>query len=293
MDSMVWKETLDKIGELDSKTVILSGGEPSLHPNLEDIINYAFSKKIAVVLKTNGSLKIDYLFPTLSKGKLLIDISIDSANRQKQDYIRGIGTYNNIIELCKKAYDLREPLLNQVSVLVTKNNYKELNEIIEFAKQYNFRNISFSFPKEDISLLKDLGKSNIRKTLINILRYSNENKTINISCDILSGLFSENSYPFLSNSCSIKDIIRINIDGKTMTYCPYVRRSKITNWDFNQLTSKLREDLTKRLSSCQYCNWIKYCKGQCLVRSNEEIDFFCDIIKDFLTQRKARINEDN
>jgi len=153
MDSMVWKETLDKIGELDSKTVILSGGEPSLHPNLEDIINYAFSKKIAVVLKTNGSLKIDYLFPTLSKGKLLIDISIDSANRQKQDYIRGIGTYNNIIELCKKAYDLREPLLNQVSVLVTKNNYKELNEIIEFAKQYNFRNIPFSFPKEDISLL--------------------------------------------------------------------------------------------------------------------------------------------
>lgn len=71
--------------------VILTGGEPTVHPQLGDILEYAFSKGIHARLITNGQrlADLDLMREYAAKGMDHLHVSIQSPDPAVQDFLTG------------------------------------------------------------------------------------------------------------------------------------------------------------------------------------------------------------
>ena len=80
--------------------VNITGGEPPLHNDLFKIIKICSSKKIMVSVVTNGMLLTENKVRKMKEAGLnTIQISLDSADRQTHDSLRGMpGCYDRIME---------------------------------------------------------------------------------------------------------------------------------------------------------------------------------------------------
>ncbi len=87
------------------KNLILLGGEPTLHKDLHLIIKYAKEELLfsSVTLDTNGYLFNDILKKTTPDLLDFISFSLDGADREVNDKIRGVGSYETCIAGIKKA----------------------------------------------------------------------------------------------------------------------------------------------------------------------------------------------
>ena len=113
--------------------LILTGGEPLLRDDIFDIASYADSKGFMVVMGTNGILLNDITVPKiLNAGIQGIGVSLDSIRPEVHDRLRGLpGSWEKTIQGIKKAREYK--LGFQIQTTVTKENFKEIPEMIEFA----------------------------------------------------------------------------------------------------------------------------------------------------------------
>lgn len=125
---------IDQIAELNPYTMlILTGGEPLLRKDVLDLAKYAFNKNLMVVIGTNGILLTEELAKQIKEHKIKgIGISLDSLNPQTNDSFRGISgacdKAKQAIQICKKI-----GLEFQIQTTVTKNNYDEIPDLIQYS----------------------------------------------------------------------------------------------------------------------------------------------------------------
>lgn len=123
------KQGMDTLRKLGVVEILISGGNPLLRPDIDEIIEYA-SRYFLTTVYDNGSIapeKIDAL-----RHANFVAISIDSLNPEKNDYIRGVkGSWKKAIEAVEK---LRREGVN-VSVTPTISQFN-LYEIADFTKYF-------------------------------------------------------------------------------------------------------------------------------------------------------------
>lgn len=102
---------------LQKSNIILSGGDPLLHPNFEDV--YAIVRKLngSISLSTNGILIPRYI-STFRKNDG-IQVSVDG-NEKIHDFIRGKGNYEDVVKALKllDEYGIRHSIgftINQLN----------------------------------------------------------------------------------------------------------------------------------------------------------------------------------
>lgn len=143
------KEGFRLIGEIASVNpeamLIITGGEPLLRSDIFELLEYASRKGMTVVFGTNGDLVDDGVAQELKRcGVAGVGISLDSTNPDVHDSFRGVkGTWNETIkgiEACKK-YGLDF----QIQTTVTRNNYTEIPQLIEYAKSLGARVFNLFF----------------------------------------------------------------------------------------------------------------------------------------------------
>lgn len=118
------------------------GGEPTLHPQLVDIIDCANHKGYAVTISTNGQFDtsiLDKITPAIVSS---LNFSIESANelihtsirKDKSNYLTAI---NNIKEAKKRGHQVR------VMTTVSEKNASSALDMIELAERLNIDSLSF------------------------------------------------------------------------------------------------------------------------------------------------------
>jgi len=111
--------------------ISLIGGEPTLRPDLLQIVSYA-SLRMEVTLVTNGQLlDREYVRGLKDAGISWIKVYLDSPDAEIHDSIRGEGTHRKAyqaIQNCRQA-DVRVSVINAVTPL----NYKQLRDMIRLA----------------------------------------------------------------------------------------------------------------------------------------------------------------
>jgi MoaA/NifB/PqqE/SkfB family radical SAM enzyme len=120
---------LDRIG---ISMLHLTGGEPLLREDLQEIALYAKSKNMYVSLDTNGTLMNKERAKSLSCFDR-IGVSIDGMN-ETHDWIRGQNTFKmavKAIELLKKYSDS----VIGIVFTINKMNYGDIEEVFKFAKR--------------------------------------------------------------------------------------------------------------------------------------------------------------
>ena len=86
---------IDELKELGTIRISLSGGEPLMREDIGEIINYAKSKEISVVLTSNGSL-VPKKFEEI-KNLDLLKLSVEGEEKV-HDAIRGKGSFRKVLK---------------------------------------------------------------------------------------------------------------------------------------------------------------------------------------------------
>lgn len=128
----------------ENKVIMLSltGGEPTLHPELTKIIKYAKLKGFYVHLLTNGTTMTPKLAKDLKESGLdLVSVSIDHYKPGIQDKLRG---YKNCHKKAVNAVRiLKDEGLNVItSTVITSESSKDIEKVIDFIN--NDLNCAFS-----------------------------------------------------------------------------------------------------------------------------------------------------
>lgn len=125
--------------------ILISGGEALLHSEFWDIIEFVIGQKLECGLLSNGLLLSYDVIDKLQHYNINLQISLDGACEQTNDFIRGEGTYNIILNALERIK--RSGFSSKVSIntVITKYNFQEVVNIVELANKYNISAIGFSF----------------------------------------------------------------------------------------------------------------------------------------------------
>lgn len=138
-------KALDLVSEsasLGSRLLILSGGEPLLHPGLKRIMRAA-SRKMEVQLATNGTLIDDAWADFLAALRPEIQISLDGPDAPTHDAVRGRGAFSAamaaINRLAKRG--LAGKLI--LSTAMQSDNLDRLDDVIALAERLGVAKLRF------------------------------------------------------------------------------------------------------------------------------------------------------
>ncbi|MCP3849180.1 MAG: radical SAM protein [Gammaproteobacteria bacterium] len=140
------QSVLDEVASRDNKTmIVLTGGEPLARTDLEDMIQYGAHLGLSMVVGTNGTLLTSRRVASLkASGALGVGISVDSLEQVQHDQFRGLnGSWEKTFKGIQHCQE--QALSFQIHFTVTRNNYTELNDIIEFAHNNGARVLNLFF----------------------------------------------------------------------------------------------------------------------------------------------------
>jgi len=146
LDLDTFKRTVEGLEKEGLENVMLSGGEPLLHPYFEEFINYLSKKNLQIKLTTNGIFLFRKSKDILSK----IDeftISMDSCSRKMYQELRGVDKFNDVLKSLEKLKNMGKKV--KCSFFIQKYNYQKLPHFIDFCDDMGIDEVSFLVPNKD------------------------------------------------------------------------------------------------------------------------------------------------
>lgn len=137
MPERIFKKLADECGQYKAFIRLSGGGEPLLHPQMLDLIEYAKSVGARIGLITNGSLlspeKVDRL---LACGTDTIEVSVDAADPETYARVRVGLDFSKLMKNIDYVLRQRNATRSESKIVVSIVNQRavegELNEIVEY-----------------------------------------------------------------------------------------------------------------------------------------------------------------
>lgn len=127
------KYLIDELEKLNAKFVSISGGEPLMRKDIFNIIEYINDKNIKISMVSNGILINQEVAKRLEKiGVQRLQISLESADEEENDSIRGKGAFESAVKAIKILASTN--IYTAVAVTPTYGG-KKLEKLIEFSKE--------------------------------------------------------------------------------------------------------------------------------------------------------------
>ena len=130
------KAVIDELQKLQVFYVNIGGGEPTIRPDFFELIEYCVDHGVGVKFSTNGS-QINATAAERLSGNDYIDIqiSLDGANRETNDAVRGDGSWDMAITAMD---NLAAAHFGQfkISVVITRHNVDQLDDFEALAAKY-------------------------------------------------------------------------------------------------------------------------------------------------------------
>lgn len=128
--------------------ITLNGyGEPLMCSDLPEMISYARDKGTQVNTTTNGILLRKYAQQLIDSDLNLINVSLDAAREETYSKIRGLHTFDKIVENIKYFNWLRKTnkasTLLRLSIVIQQSNLNELEAFAELSKELGADSVIF------------------------------------------------------------------------------------------------------------------------------------------------------
>ena len=116
--------------DFSNNQIILTGGEPSLHPNFSYVLEEVSKKAKKMTICTNGIN--NYYFEKIKNSNIHIQFSIDG-NKKYHNKIRGLNSFDKIVENIQLAEKYN--ISHSISTVVNKINVNSINEMLDELKE--------------------------------------------------------------------------------------------------------------------------------------------------------------
>lgn len=302
LDLALFKVAVEQAIPLGLNNVKLTGGEPLLHPNFIDYVDYLTEMNLGVTIETNGTLLTEdlakYLKDETSVG--FISVSLDGAKPETHDSFRGVkGSYQKAINAIQYLADVG--FRPQVIMSVHAGNVNEIEEEVRLVEGLGAGSVKFN-------LVQVAGRGELMKKRHEILDID---QLIRIGNHVENELQKSVSIPLYyswpmafhslkrlrdgsSGNCSIFTILGI-LAGGELAMCGIglaipelvygqIGEDKLADvWVNNPMLKNLREVVPHQLEGvCGNCLFKHQCLGACVADNYHQAQrltapfWFCD-----------------
>src|SRR6185436_9261287 len=151
IDESLFKSTIDQLGDYVFLLWMYNWGEPLLHKQTPELITYAKSKKLKVVLSSNLSIKMsdDYIDRLVQSGLDTLIISLDGTSADTYKTYRLGGNFDLVRQNMRRIQDAKERhglTVPQVvwQFLVFKHNEHEIAEASSVYREWGADSIKIA-----------------------------------------------------------------------------------------------------------------------------------------------------
>ena len=294
--------TVDQVKDAFAPALILSGGEPLLHPHIFEIAEYAKKKNIYLALSSNGIL----ITPSVAKRLREIDfnyvgVSLDGIN-ETHDHIRGeVGSFLKSVEGIKNG--VSQGLKLGIRTTLTNTNSHQISQMLDLS-------VDLGVEKFYLSHLNYGGRGNkkedavfkMTRDVMNLLydkafEYC-KNQT---NLEIVTGnndadaafliMWAKDKFPeenikhvrslleFWGGNASGTGVANIDSQGDVHpdTFWPGVKLGSVKEQSFSDIWKQnthpilniLRSDRKQITGRCQTCQFFSICNGNTRVRAHK------------------------
>lgn len=271
MSFQIYQQIIDKLKDLGITFVSIFGGEPTLHPQLIDMIKYAHSKKRVVFLNTDlTTVSTEQLTKIIVEAGIdIISFSLDRVE-QSESNVRSISAVNNKLDMILALQAKGYCCALHCNVSWYKNNLKDAKGVVEYLHKKGTIGISvrpavYPFPTSKISekfknlLLNREDFPYLEDLMAWVIEKKKEGYLILNPYSYLEGFpkFVLGNNRWDCNAC--RDILSIDTDGKVLQ-CSYFLHEvpeplKDMSLYIGDLTLQgIKECRATALHNLRYCN---------------------------------------
>ncbi|MCP5101157.1 MAG: radical SAM protein [Chloroflexi bacterium] len=132
-------DIIDQLSDAGCLYLSFSGGESLVHPHLDDFIRHARKRRMAVKVKSNGTLlSVARVKKLVDAGALSIDISLYGATPETHDaFTEQAGSFKKTIEGIRNSRDAG--LDTKVNICLVETNVDEVENMIQLVEELGLR----------------------------------------------------------------------------------------------------------------------------------------------------------
>lgn len=258
------------------KVVTLTGGEPLLHPDIEEIISYASQLGYWVYITTNGLSITNNIIEVIKKNRCILRVSLHTLNREFHQKMTGTDSWEEVIDNINRLQE--NGIYYGLGMTVYNDNIDELSALAKFAWENRVAFIRFT-PVVSIRQGKGL-KSDADfyyRILLNICNIAIQNFTLldYRKNEILLG--TNMLDVMLTRQCAAGSKMFVILDAKkNIVPCSFIEQKYelyekgFSDWhDFERMIQHI-ENVFDKLDEigyegdCSKCIFVDSCKGGCL-----------------------------
>lgn len=125
------KDVLSQAKNLGSRHVIFTGGESLIHPNFQEIMEYAHELAFDIHLTSNGTLINKKWADELKSMDVKVTISLDGSFPEINDALRGDGTFKKALNAIKIL--VNHDIYTSMRMTLVKDNVSDVSNYLELA----------------------------------------------------------------------------------------------------------------------------------------------------------------
>lgn len=287
LDLDLFETALREAKPLGLSSVKLTGGEPTLHPQLTTILEMIHREELALAMETNGLLMTPALAAQIARFKdPFVSTSLDGADAQTHEWVRGVP--QSFDATTRAVRILAEAGLRpQIIFSVMRHNAAQVEMIIRLAEQLGAASVKFNViqPTARGASLHD---ANATLSIAELIAIGNRVERELASTTKLRLYFDyPSAFRALSRIasgdgcgvCDIKHVLGVLATGQyalcgigvqvpDLTFGTIGQERLEDIWSTNPLLNVIRNDLPAHLTGvCARCVMKARCFGSCVAQN--------------------------
>ncbi len=269
-------QVISDAAELGAEKLVITGGEPLLRKDILKILEYGSQHIEKVTLLTNGVFITEEMAGKLKELLVSVQVSLDGACPETNDFIRGKGSYKKVISGLQKLVKAgAQPV---ISMTVLKKTVNEISEMADLAKKLGITYLHFPIlqikgrAKENEALIT-LENEDLVKATREILEIP-ETRSIGVTLEknVRDKIEKMQRVDFCEAGCSM---VSVSSDGNVYPcnglhedeFCAgNIREQPLKDiWEESEVFSKFKSFFVSDIPECRTCDIKFFCGGGCHV----------------------------
>lgn len=290
LDVNLFKTIIDQGKPLGLEAIKLTGGEPLLHPQIEEILRMISETHNRLIIETNGVLCTQSIAKLISQvsNQVFVSVSLDGCDSETHDWVRGVpGSFVSALEGIENL--VKAGVKPQIVMALMRKNRDQIESVVQLAEEIGVSSVKFN-PIQPIAR-GDLFHNNMETLSIHELvtigawvEKSLATRTNLVLLYTQPMAFKPLSRMFGGNSsgcgvCGILNILGVLSDGsyslcgigesvQDLVFGHAAENNLEEVWRNTPILEELREGFPEKLTGvCKDCLMKAICKGSCIAQN--------------------------
>ena len=285
----LFKSIVEQAKALGLSGVKLTGGEPLLHPDISEILDYINNQDLNLYIETNGVICSPEIAQQIASCKNpFVSVSLDGADAEQHEWVRGVdGCFDSALKGVKNI--VNAGVKPQIIMCIMRRNKDQMKGIVRLAESLGAGSVKFNILQPSVRG-KQMHKNGETLTIRELVELGAwVEKSLSDSTDLrlfydhpaafrpMSKMFGDNGNG--CSTCGILGILGVLADG-SYALCgigmnvPDLVFGEASSdrlkdvWKTSDVLNVLRSGLTDRLEGiCRDCLMKNFCLGSCIAQN--------------------------